>query len=65
MFLNYPRLKPHKRSPEWTVVKALDVSGVTNPRRRDILNARCPDRIRKLFAQWNVEKRLSGRAALA
>lgn len=58
IFLNYPRVVAHDKTPDWNIRKVLKVAGVGGRRRKDILNATCPDSIRDLFAQWNVEKRM-------
>lgn len=64
MSLNYARPEPHRRAPGWTIERALDVAGVTGPRRENILAATDSDCIREIFIQWNVEKRLATRVAI-
>lgn len=55
--VHYPRQRPHKRAPEWTISHALDVIGVHGILRGQILRTRDPEKIRDLFTRWNAAER--------
>lgn len=55
--LNYARLKPNPKAPEWTIPFALDAAGVTGTSRDKILKSTDPLEIRQLFQIWNATQR--------
>ena len=55
--VHYPRQRPHKCAPEWTISHALDVIGVHGVFRDKILRTRNPEKTRDLFTRWNAAER--------